>query len=47
MALNGINTAEEDVASQLSNSPMAVSGMAKSVFSVHTRNAPCTDIPTP
>ena len=26
---------------------MAVSGMAKSVFSVVTRNGPCTDIPTP
>ena len=26
---------------------MAVSGMAKSVFSVATRNGPCTDIPTP
>lgn len=28
-------------------SPMAVSGMANSVFSVATRNLPCTDRPTP
>lgn len=27
--------------------PMAVSGMANSVFSVATRNLPCTDRPTP